>query len=55
MPLESHTYRLSRKQLVKLGELAKERKQTPGEVIRSLIDNARLKNNKLFKEITKHL
>lgn len=44
MPLESHTYRLSREHLIKLGALAAERNQTPGEVIRSLIANARLKN-----------
>lgn len=44
MPLISHTYRLAPEHLAKLGALAKERNQTPGEVIRSLIANARLKN-----------
>lgn len=44
MALESHTYRLAPEHIQKLGALAKERNQTPGQVIRSLIANARLKD-----------
>lgn len=49
--METRSYKSDLYTDLKLSALVADRNQTPGEIIRSLIKNAPLKDNKKFKRI----